>query len=189
MPATPAALPDAAVATTAKSEAATSVFATSVPAVQGAVTRVGEKQAVEVGGVTITFKYANHKHAVRGNAVGMWGFELAKGGATKEIELRSSEEGFEAEIGEHGVFLVFRHASYTAFDVVLAAKVAPTPLTNEACAAKIDQAVARAGLPRGTSRSQSGGQGIVRVATARWVGRCGVYSQRVWLSAPDPGVP
>lgn len=153
-----------------------------VPPVGGAVTKVKERETVTIGTTTIEFSGASHKHAVKGPALGMWSFAATRDGKREEIELRSSEEGFEAELVAHGGFFVFRHVSYGEFAIVLAADKAPAPLDEDACVERIRAAAAKAGLPPGNDTGHSTGQGIVTFTARSWRGHCGTLSRRVWFT-------
>lgn len=153
-----------------------------VPPVAGALTKVKERETVTIGKTTIEFSGANHKHAVKGPALGMWTFAATQGGKREELELRSSDEGFEAEVVAHGAFFVFRHLSYGEFAIVLAADKAPAPLDQDACVERIRAAAAKAGLPPGNDTGYSTDQGIVTFTARSWRGHCGTLSRRVWFT-------
>lgn len=81
-----------------------------------------------------------------------------------------------------------RHVSYYDFDIVLAGKRAPKPLTEEACDEKIGKAAMERGLPRsgGKGHSLSVDDGVAHHTERPWVGHCGRYSKRVWFTAKPP---
>lgn len=153
------------------------------PVVKGKVTRITEGATKTVGGVKITMGSPSHKHAVRGAARGMWTFKLARGAAATEVELSSSQEGFEAEVVEHGVLFVFRHVSYGSFDIVHVAGKAPTQMTDDECGEKVDKAATDAKLPRGSGSSLSTDNGIAHHHEGAWIGHCGLYTKRLWFTA------
>jgi hypothetical protein len=183
MPAPPV---DAAVAIAidAAVDAAVSKLDGKRPAVTGQTIKIALKQTVTIGGVSVKFVSNGHKHpAGRGRTLGMWGFEIARGGGAKqELDLRSTDEGFEAEVDAKGVLLVFRHVSYSEFELVLAAKQTPKPLSEEACEAIIAKAAVKLGLP-GEPNHLGSHHGFVVAGAKQWDGHCGTYTRRVWFTA------
>jgi hypothetical protein len=162
------------------------IKADPIPPVKGPVTSIEEKKTVTVGGTKITFAYASHKHVAAGSgpAPGMWGFEFVRGGKKAETELRHTASAFEAEVDAHGALLVFRHAGYTKFDIVLAAAKAPKPLDDDQCSELIDKAAETRKFPTGGNASTSEYNGIVQRSTPTWVGYCGTLTKRVWFTPP-----
>jgi hypothetical protein len=153
-----------------------------VPPVKVATKTLETGKSVTLGGVTISFGRANHKHAIDGPAVGMWSFTFARGGKKVPVELRSSEEGFLSEIVEHGQFFVLRHVDYGTFEITHV----PTKkkqLTEDACEALIDGKAKAANLPRGNS-SSSISLGVLHHAESGWIGFCGTVSGRIWFVHP-----
>jgi hypothetical protein len=152
------------------------------PTVAGEVARIEVKSVRTVGGVQVKFAYANHKHAVAGgDSLGMWGFELTRGSRRAELELRSEQSGFEAEIDALEALLVLRHLDYTTFEIVLVAARAPAPLGEDACIERIEAEVQRRGLSF-ASVSHGERDGIVTARSADWRGYCGTYTRRVWIT-------
>ena len=154
---------------------------TTRPAVKGKTATAELKKPVTLGGLSISLTRANHKHSDGGPTLGMWTFSIKKGAATKEIELRSDEEQFQAEVAIQGVALVFELVSYEKFTVTLAAAKAPKPLSDDACAAMITQAADDAEIEQGASRGWSNHEGIVVMTGEGWRGYCGTLTKRVWL--------
>jgi hypothetical protein len=157
---------------------------TTRPAVKGKTVAITVKKSVTLGGVSISFGVANHKHAAGGDTVGMWTFVAKKGGSKTEFELRSEDEHFEAEVVVHGVALVFQHVAYEKFNVTLFAQKAPKPLDDDTCADKVSALAAKQGLKEGPSRGYSNDEGIVKVTTGGWKGYCGTLTRRVWIENP-----
>jgi len=153
------------------------------PPIKGKVTKIAEQETKTVGGVKITFEGAGHKTAVRGPNMGFWEFKLVHGNATKDLRLASTQENFEAEVVEHGVFFVFRQTGYTTFDVVHVAGKTPKALSEDECNESIEKAAAAAKLPPGRSSSSSTDMGIVHHFEGGWAGHCGTLSRRVWFTA------
>lgn len=151
---------------------------TSRPRVRGKSATVVAKKSVTLGGVSISFEYASHKH---GADLGMWGFTLKKGAKSEEIELRSSTQRFQAEVVAHGVALVFEHVEYEKFTVTLAAARAPKPLDEDQCAARIIDAALKKGLTEGDHRSWREEHGVVILEDEKWLGFCGTLTKRVWI--------
>lgn len=158
---------------------------TTRPAVSGKTVTLAVNKSVTLGGVTITFGAANHKHAVDGGSLGMWTFVAKKGTAKKQLEIRSEDSHFEAEVALHGVAFVFHHISYESFAITLVARKAPRPLADDACADRVSAHAKTRGLPEGTSRSHSNDNGIVVVRTDAWQGYCGTLTKRVWIENPN----
>ena len=154
---------------------------TTRPALKGKPVTVTLNDEKLVGGVKVRFAANNHKHRVGGGAMGMFTFELRRGGKTLELELRSELEGFEAEIDAHGVLLVFEHVGYGEFRVTPGARRTPPPLDDDACVAAIEQAAATAGLPASSSRSYGESDGILYFRTEGWTAACGRYTRRIWF--------
>lgn len=155
-----------------------------VPEVRGPTGKIEERKAISIGGVSVRFAYASHKHpAGSGPAPGMWGFVVTKNGRTQELELRHVDAGFESEIAAHGVLLVFRHRDYSTFEIVAAGK-AGTPLDDDGCDAAIDKAAAKRGFPPATSASTGEANGVFEKQTPSWRGFCGSYTRRVWFAPP-----
>lgn len=195
----PAVLPDAAVAVATRDAAVTDASPPEIdapqpppdappvaipsgrPVVKGTPVTVLVNEAKTIGGVTVRFAGNNHKHRVGGGAVGMFTFELTRGGKTQEIELRSEAEGFEAELDAHGVLLVFQHVGYGEFRIWLGARRTPKPLDDDACVAAIEQAAAAAGLTVESSRGYGEADGVLYFRTAGWSAACGRYTRRIWF--------
>ena len=154
---------------------------TTRPAVKGKTATITVKKSVTLGGLSISFGVANHKHADNGDTLGMWTFVAKKGASKKEIEVRSEVEHFEAEIAVHGVALVFRHVDYETFTITLFAQKAPKPLDDDACADRVSALAAKQGLKEGSSRGYSNRDGIVIVTSGGWKGYCGTLTKRVWI--------
>lgn len=156
-----------------------------VPPVKGPVTALEEKKSAMIGGVKVTFTHASHKHMAAGSgpAPGMWGFEFLKGGKLEDTELRHTESGFESEVAAHGALLVFRHLSYTKFEIIAAGK-APKPLDDDACGELIDKAAAKRSFASGGSSSTYEENGIVEKRTPTWRGFCGTLTKRIWFAPP-----
>jgi hypothetical protein len=132
----------------------------------------------------VAFSYSRHKSD---GELGMWGFELVRSGTKQELELRSEDSHFEAEIDANGTLLVFRHIDYYNFEIVLANAKTPKPLDNEACRAQIEKAaIARHLLTADDSTSGGGGatEGVLMRSTTSFVAYCGVYTKRVWFTPP-----
>ena len=157
-----------------------------VPPVKGAVTTLEEKKSATIGGVNVTFTYASHKHMIAGTgrSPGMWGFEFVRGGKS-QVELRNTEEGFEAEVDARGVLLVFRHVGYTKFNIVNAGK-APKPLDDAGCEILIDKAAAKRSFSLDGASSTGESDGIIQKTTPTWIGYCGTLTKRVWFTPPVP---
>lgn len=170
----------------ADSAAASAETPLDIPPVRGPVKRVTQGKTIVLGGVSIRFHAASHKHAMTGHrSRGSWTFSLARRGKTREVTLSSSADRFEAEVVAHGAMFVFRKLGYFEYEIVLAAARAPKPLDEDACEAAIDAAATRAGLPRGTSSSSSEESGVLRHQELGWVGHCGTYTRRVWFMQRD----
>lgn len=158
---------------------------TTRPAVKGKTVTVSVDKTATLGGISISFGSANHKHAVDGDTLGMWTFATKKGGVKKEFELRSEREGFEAEVVVHGAALVFRHLEYEKFSVTLFAAKAPKPLSDDACADRVSALAAKQGQPESSSRGYSNDNGIVKVTSGAWRGYCGTLTKRVWIESSN----
>jgi hypothetical protein len=169
----------------------------AVPGVDAAVTNYGERPAAtgpkvtlkvgvaqSLGGLKIKLTAQNHKHAVGGDTLGIFEFEIQRGTKTRQLELRSMEVGFESELDVHGSLLVFRHVAGGEFVATLAAQRTPAPQTEEECAALIDAGATAAGHPTTSSRSYTDANGVLVMLTRSWRGYCGRYTRRVWFAAP-----
>jgi hypothetical protein len=159
---------------------------TSRPAVKGKTVTLVAKKSVTLGGLSISFAKANHKHAEGGGSLGMWTFVVKKGTKSEDLELRSSDEHFQAEVAIHGVALVFEHVEYEKFNVTLAAAKAPKPYSEDACAKLINEAADKAEKEQGASRGYSNEEGIVVMTAEGWRGFCGTLTRRVWLEDAAP---
>ncbi|MGE0399891.1 MAG: hypothetical protein AB7T06_24460 [Kofleriaceae bacterium] len=157
---------------------------TTRPAVKGKTVTLVPKKPVALGGLSISFTRASHKHDDGGGSLGMWFFAIKKGAKSEEIELRSNDQGFQAEVAVHGAALVFQHVEYEKFTVTLAAQKAPKPLDEDACAAKIVERATKQGLTEGNHRSWSMEHGIVVLNDETWRGSCGTLTRRVWIESP-----
>lgn len=170
---------DAAVAGRDAPDVAMPTRETKRPLVKGPTTKLEVGHTATIGGAVVRFTGNNHKHAANtGRATGIWGFELAREGAKRDLELRSEDDGFEAEIDAHGVLLVFRHVSYDTFEVVLAANPTPKPLDPDACFALV---AAAAKLPPDSGHSTRSEHGFVIVDAQDWTAYCGMFTRRVWF--------
>jgi hypothetical protein len=145
-------------------------------------TKVGV--AHTLGGLRIKLTAQHHKHAVSGDTLGIFAFEIQRGAKTRQLELRSMEVGFESELDVHGALLVFRHVAEGEFVVTLAAQRTPTPQSEEECAALIDAGATAAGHPTTSSRTYTDANGVLVMLTRSWRGYCGRYTRRVWFGAP-----
>ncbi len=163
-------------------DAAVVVAPDAAVALAGAATKIKERETVTIAKTAIEFSGASHKHAVKGPSVGMWYFRATRDGKTEEIELRSSDDRFEAEVVAHGLFFLFRHVSYTEFEIVLGAETAPAPLDQDACVERIRAAATKASLSVGPESGYSTSQGIVWFKAKGWTGYCGTLSRRVWFA-------
>ncbi|MFN0252692.1 MAG: hypothetical protein ACKV2T_37810 [Kofleriaceae bacterium] len=154
---------------------------TTRPLIKGKTVTITVNKSATLGGLSISFGNAHHKHAADGDTLGMWTFVAKKGRSKKEIELRSEDANFEAEVAIHGVALVFRHVEYEKFNVTLFAQKAPRPLDDETCADRVSVLAAKQGLKEGPSRGYSNRSGIVTVTSGGWTGYCGTLTKRVWI--------
>lgn len=159
----------------------TSTADTTRPAVKGTSVTVVEKKSSTLGGLSITLSRSSHKHADEGPTLGIWTFNVKKGATAKEVELRSDEEQFQAEVAVHGVALVFQRLTYESFTVTLAAAKAPKPLTDDACAKLISDLATKQKIEEGGSRGWSNHEGIVVMTADGWRGYCGTLTKRVWI--------
>jgi hypothetical protein len=150
-----------------------------IPAVKGPVTKLETKKTATIGGMQVTFSYSSHKSD---GELGMWGFELARGGRKESFELRSESSRFEAEVDALGALLVFRHIDYNNFEIVLAAAKTPKPLDNDGCRAAIEKAATARKLTIDGSSSTGTEDGIIKMSNKGWVGYCGVYTRRIWFA-------
>ena len=169
----------------------------AIPGVDAAVTNYGERPAANgpkvtlrtnvaqtLGGMKIKLTAQNHKHAIGADTLGIFEFEIQRGSKTRKLELRSMEVGFESELEVHGALLVFRHVAGGELVATLAAQRAPTPQTEEECAALIDAGATAAGHPTTSSRSYTDANGVLVMLTRSWRGYCGRYTRRVWFAGP-----
>jgi hypothetical protein len=156
------------------------------PPLPGKPTKLEEGKTTTVGGVTIKFAGASHKRPMQGGpSLGMWSFDLARGGKRESIELRDDASHFESEVDALGVALVFRHVDYTTFEITLAAARSPTALTDDACAELIEKAAVKRGLPDSLS-GYTTDNGIVVARAPRWTGHCGTLTRRIWFTPATP---
>ena len=160
---------------------------TTRPAVAGARASIEVRGQAVLGALTVKFASHGHKHRMgRARSLGMYQFELTRSGKLLAVELRSDEDGFQAEVTAHGALFVFEHKSYDQFEVALVAARAPREQTEDECVARIDAAAAGAGLPLGEARGYGTEYGILTVSEPTWRGHCGRYTKRVWFSAREP---
>lgn len=158
--------------------------------VDAAVTSFGPRPAPEGPSVTLKlgiaqslgdFKIKNTARTQPGaDTLGIFAFEVVRGGKTKQLELRSMEPGFEAEVDTLGSLLVFRQLG-TELAVSLAATRTPAPQTEEECAALIDAGATTAGHTTTSSRTYTDANGVIVMLTRSWRGYCGRYTRRVWF--------
>lgn len=135
---------------------------------------------VSVGGVKV--KLTDR----RGNKdLGVFAFDVQRDGKRKQIELRTMERGFEAELDVLDALLVFRQlADPDAFAITLTSPRAPAPQTEDQCAALIDAGAGTAKLSTTSSRTFTDANGVLVMLTRGWRGYCGRYTRRVWFAPP-----
>jgi hypothetical protein len=151
---------------------------TTRPRVKGKIATIVTKKSVALGGLSISFESASHKH---GGDLGMWRFIAKRGAKAEEFELRSSRQKFQAEVAVHGVAFVFEHVDYERFTITLFAQKAPKPIDDDTCAERVSALAAKQGLAEGSSRGYSNDSGIVKVTSGAWTGYCGTLTKRVWI--------
>ncbi|MEJ7599906.1 MAG: hypothetical protein WKG01_18515 [Kofleriaceae bacterium] len=138
---------------------------------------------VSIGGVQLKLTASNHKRAAK--QLGIFAFEIRRDGKRKQVELRTLERGFEAELDVLDALLVFRQlAEAEAFAVTLVAPRAPAPQSEEQCAALIDAGATTAKLSTTSSRTYTDANGVLVMLTRGWRGYCGRYTKRVWFAPP-----
>lgn len=159
------------------------------PVAKGTSISLDVRKTATLAGLAFEFVSNNHKHFVGGGSMGMWEFLAKQGGAKQEIHLRSTIEGFDAELVVHGALVVFTHTGYGSFTITHVAAKAPAPLDEEACMKRVETEFGKRSLDRGTDRSYSDQSGVVTFTNSAWTGFCGRYTQRVWFGPPRPQRP
>lgn len=158
--------PDAAVAAAPAPDAA--LPPRTLPWV-GLPRRGGERLLLEEGktvtardGTTVLLAYRNHKHAVDGSTLGIYGFVLTRGADKLEIEVRTEEEIY-AE-GVFGGRLWAIAGDYERTEVLLMGPAPATPaLTGEAAAEVARAEAAVQGLATDGSSSRGNGEGTIEL--------------------------
>ncbi len=166
--------------------------------------RGGERLLLEEGttvtardGTTVLLAYRNHKHAVDGSTLGIYGFVLGKGADKLEFEVRTEEE-----IYAEGVFagrLWAVAGDYGRTEVLLMGPAPAAAMTEEAAADLARTEAAAQGLVTEGSSSRGSDNGTIelhvrpdrtppwRAVVGLWTGE--VVSLRVLPPPPPPRPP